>query len=188
MPLILDEEKAEQQAEPSWFDLHNGAALLCVPPTSALLSAAESMAEAVMVDLAASHEAVTRVGGRIVGTIDLSNEAAVEGTRQTLVLVSLMELTVRDWRGILGTDRKPIKFRPSLLALLLSDVTVCRAIERRYLKPLHEVVAEGNVSGRSPSGTSGSAGEKRTATGARRRAPLAQRPARKTAPTTRKPH
>ncbi len=181
MALILNQDAVNAA---TWLPLPNGAALLCVPATSALLNAAEAMANGVMVDLAASNEAVTRVGGHIIGVPDLSNEAEVDGMRQTLVLVSLMELAARDWRGILDEDRTPLKFRPSLIALLLSDPGVCRAIERHYLKPLHEVVAEGNVSGRSPSGTSESAGDEPIAKAAKLQAQTARPRVRRTVPTT----
>jgi|EndMetStandDraft_2_1072991.scaffolds.fasta_scaffold02228_8 hypothetical protein len=186
MAIILNSEAAD--SEPQWVELGGGAAVLCVAATSQIVHVAKAMADAVMIDLAAGGSAVTRVGGRIEGVPDLSSESEIEGAREVLTVVSIAELIVRDWRGVLDADRKPLRFRPSLLALLLSDQKVFEAFSRQCLRPVHEVVAEGNVSGLSPNGISARARAKPIVKAAKPRAPRAPRPGRGTARTTKTRH
>jgi len=161
---------------PAWVELVGGAAVLALPPSTPLVYAARAHAESLLADLVSSGEAVTRAGGYIAGVPDLASDEQRDGTKESLFVVSLAELAVTDWRGVADADGEPLEFRPAGLVHLLSDAVVADAFRRNYLKPIHEVVLEGNVSRPLPSGTSGRAGAKPTAKAAKRRVRPAPRP------------
>jgi hypothetical protein len=140
MGLIL-----KQPGKPKWVALHSGAALLCGPGTSLQFYAARSRAEALVIDLKAAGSAVTKAGGRIEGVPDLSSVEAVASVVETLLIVSLAELLVCDWRGIFDKAKgAAIPFQPAYLAQLLLDHTVAEKFREHCLTPLHEVSAEKN--------------------------------------------
>jgi hypothetical protein len=134
--------RLSRRTEAEWIDLYAGAALLLDPATAALAALGRMRADELMVELAAAGEVVTKVGGSIHGIPDLSSEDAVAATRQTLTLLSMVEIAARDWRGVLDEGGEDLAFDASLLALLLSDETVTTIIGRKWLMPLHEVVSE----------------------------------------------
>lgn len=177
-------------AEPSWVELFSGVAFYCAPATAQTVQIAKVRADAIMVDLAAGGEAVTRVGAHILGMPDLADDDAVEGTRQTLTIISVAEIVVSDWRNVFDDAKvkKPIPFQKALLARLLSDQRVFEAFSTKCLKSVHQVFEEGNVSRHLRAGITQGAKVKTTARGAKTRARPAQRRSAGAAPTTKTRH
>lgn len=137
--------KLRRSREPVWVELVAGAALYCEPPSTPLAYAARARADALLVELQEAEEVVTKAGGRITGTPDLSSPEGLAATRQSLFVVSLAEIAVRDWRGVGDADGAPLKFDAGHMAELMADPLVADAFYGRYLQPVHEVVLEGNV-------------------------------------------
>lgn len=133
--------------EPEWVDLCNGARVFAHPPLTPLVYAARAHAQSLLADLQASGEAVTKVGGRITGVPDLLTPEGIEATTQSLFVLSLAELAVIDWSGILDEDKEddvPLKYAPHLLVHMMADVALADAFLSKYLGPRNAVVSEGN--------------------------------------------
>lgn len=129
----------------NWVPLPGGAALLCEPISTALAYAARARADALLVELQSAEEVVTKAGGRIVGGPDLDTPEGLAGTRQSLFVVSLAEMSATDWRNVGDDDGKPIKFDAGHMAMLMAHPGVADAFQANYLSPLASVLAEGNV-------------------------------------------
>jgi hypothetical protein len=125
--------------------LPGGAALTCVPATTAIVYAARSRADLLLADLVSAGEAVSKAGGRIEGGPDLDSPDGVAGARQSLFVLSIAELAAIAWSGIGDADGNELEFQPELLAMLLVQPAVADAFQSQYLRPIYEAVAEGNV-------------------------------------------
>ncbi len=122
-----------------------GAALACRPPTTPLIYAARARADLLLADLVSAGEAVSKAGGRIAGGPDLDSPDGLSGARQSLFILSVAELVATDWSGIGDEDGEELAFDPALLAQLLIQPAVADAFQSRYLQPIYEAIAEGNV-------------------------------------------
>ena len=138
--------RLKRQTAPGWVELHDGAALLCAPATTALVYAARAAATALLVDLIAAGEAVTKVGAHIEGMPDLGAPEQAEATRQSMFLISFAEMSAMDWRNVFDEDGQPIPFDPALLAQLLASPQAADAFTRNYLADRIEVATEANFS------------------------------------------
>ena len=130
---------------PEWVDVGSGASLFCSPPTSFLVHAARAAANALIVELKASGETVTRAGGRIAGIPDLTDERNVEGLFNSLFTISAAEIAVMEWRGVETERGEPLNFDPKHLALLFQSADISDRFRRSYFRPLDEVTKEGEA-------------------------------------------
>lgn len=175
------------EREPRWYAIGGGAEIFAPPATTVLIYAAREQAAAWLAEYKEAGAVVTRLGGQITGGLDVSDGEHEDSVRRAFFVVALGELVISDWRGIHTAEGAPLGFDPQYVAALFEDPQRAETFLEVYIKPLHEVELEGNVSRPSPDGISARAGEKSTATAARSRAKPARRRTRKPAPTTRMP-
>ena len=136
--------RLRRETEPQWVDLGNEAGLLALPPTTLLVGVARIRADAIVAELLAGQEAITKAGGTIVGGPDLGDEDHIESAREAAFILSVAEVAVIDWKNVLSAEGTAIEFDVSLLGDLLSDNAVAQRFMRNYMHPLNQVAAEGN--------------------------------------------
>lgn len=137
--------KLYKPSDPTWVELPAGAALLCMPISTALAYAARARADTLLVELQSAGEVVTKAGGHIVGGPDLSTPDGLAGARQSLFVVSLAEIVATDWRGVGDDDGATLKFDAGHMAMLMAHPSVAEAFQSEYLRPVYAVLSEGNV-------------------------------------------
>lgn len=149
MPIRL----SKPRTEPEWIDLGYGAAVQVLPPSTTIVFAARARANEMAAQLIEAGEVITKAGARIEGPLDFSSPAALAEASQSLFVVALAEMAVIDWRGMLAevdegqpeAPAVPLAFDAGHLAQLLSDPDIAETFLRKYYRPVHEVVREGNV-------------------------------------------
>lgn len=141
MPLRL----SKPRLEPEWIELGYGAAVEVLPPSTTIVFAARARASEMGAQLAEAGEVVTKAGARIEGPVDFGSAEALVETSQSLFVVALAEMAVTNWRGIQADDGTGLEFDAGHLAQLLSDPELAETFLRKYYRPVHEVVLEGNV-------------------------------------------
>lgn len=159
--------------EPRWIEIGGGAALQVEPATIFHVYAAQGRASELLADLKDAGEAVTLVGGHIVNVPDLTEPGREQSTLEALFVISLGEELITGWRNVRSEEGTDLDFDRALICVLFEDELIAAKFLREARGPLHEVSAEGNVSGPLPNGTSERAGEKPTATDAPTREPPA---------------
>lgn len=137
-------ELTEQSREPRWLDLHDGARVLALPVTSAIVYVARARADALMTSLRESGEAVTRVGAIVQGLPDLDDAAAEQGLWDLLFVGSVAEIAVSDWQGV-TEHGNPLAFKPDRLWRLIADAQTADLLSAKLLARHRAIGQEGNA-------------------------------------------
>ena len=152
---------------PRKVPLIGGAWLMMRPASSVEIGAAEAAARRNIKDAIEGAGALAEIGLAAPSAEDLADGHYVLGLSRYLAGVSLAERLVTDWGGVFGDDGKAIAFDPSLLPKLFLEDTVLRSFEMAAYAFKEALVAEGEESAPSPSGSA--AGAPNTAATANRR-------------------
>jgi hypothetical protein len=147
--------------------LIGGAWLMMRPASSVEIGAAEAAARRKIKDAIEGAGALAEIGLAAPSAADLADGHYVLGLSRYLAGVSLAERLVTDWGGVFGENGKEIVFDPSLLPKLFLEDTVLRSFEMAAYTLKEALIAEGEGSAPSPSGSA--AGAPNTAATANRR-------------------
>lgn len=120
--------------EPRWLDLLPGVRVKVRPFTSAAFYAAQS--------------AMART------TVDELPADQVEGSKGLAFVKALGRFAIIEWEGVVGDDDKPIAVTPDSVDALLDIWQAAVSFEAQYQRPIEQLDAEKNGSGRAPNGTS----------------------------------
>ncbi len=96
--------------------------------------------------------AMLREADRMAGIDDTTADDGAEGDgaeamsaeRLEARVVSLAQLSIRDWAGIGDADGNPVSPTPDLIEQLMQDTSAFVAFQRKYMLPAMQVVSEGN--------------------------------------------
>ena len=140
--------------EAAWLDLPQGVRVKVRPLTSALYATARAKAFRAVRDLAEHVDSVTAAGGRIEDLPDLSDPAAQTGVSEVMFAEGLGIAAIVEWENVTGPDGAPAPVTPANVVDLMNEVGFPDAFLSRYVRSHEKRLAEGNVSGPAPSGTS----------------------------------
>lgn len=151
--------------EPYWMDLPHGVRVFVRPCSTAIYEAARAKGQRLVTSLLADHAEITLAGGSVEGLPDLDDADARDGLSQYLFTRALATAAIIAWSGVQRADGSgPAEVTEQTVADLMRIHTFAESFLIAYTQPLAEATMEGNVSGPSPSGTSGEG--PRTARGA----------------------
>jgi hypothetical protein len=130
--------------ESHWVEIGFGAAFLCKPATTALVTAARSRAGRKLKAMIQACEDAKAAGLPLEGA-DLADADVKAGYAFALSAQALAEELVEDWRGIAGADGKPAPFTPEGLVEVLAYTGCAEAFFAGATVLPDAIVAEGNA-------------------------------------------
>lgn len=140
--------------EPYWLDLPHGVRVFVRPLNTAVYEAARARGWRMARAIAAEHADLKAAGADITGLPDLSDEDALAGLSQMLFAQGLARSAITRWEGVLDAAGNPAEVTDPAVAELMQLPRMAESFVIQYTETHEAVLAEGNVSGSAPSGTS----------------------------------
>ncbi|OKH89211.1 hypothetical protein [Thalassospira sp. TSL5-1] len=140
--------------EPYWLDLPHDVRLQVRPLDTSLYEAARHKGARLAQRLISDHAEITLAGGTVGELPDLNDPDAINGLSQFLFTQALATLAIMTWEGVLDDKNAPCPVNETSVAMLMRIPSIADEFLRKYTKPHHDVLAEGNGSGLAPNGIS----------------------------------
>jgi hypothetical protein len=139
--------------EPYWLDLPHDVRVLVRPLDTSLYEAARHKGARLAQRLISDHAEITLAGGTVGELPDLNDPDAITGLSQFLFTQALATLAITVWEGVLDSESAPCPINETSVAMLMRIPSIADEFLRKYTKPHHDVLFEGNASGPAPNGT-----------------------------------
>ena len=135
--------KLNLKTEAYWIDLPGKVKVKVKPISTAVMSAAQSMALENYRQLVDS------------GELDPANDALRKGTSESLLIKALARLSIIEWEGVLAADSDdPAPVNDRTIGDLMDIWRVAQEFLKAYVTQLALLETEGNVSAPAANGTS----------------------------------
>jgi hypothetical protein len=142
-------------AERREIELGYGVKVVVRPLSTRVHRAAQHSADRIARQLAYETGLVETAGGSIHDIPAPHDQDGMRGLRDQLLLQALARHAIIEWEGVAGEDGIAIDPTPERIDALIRDYPVLAdRFEVEYLRPVYALLAEGNVSGAAPNGTS----------------------------------
>lgn len=130
---------------PVAIPLYDGGVVMSLPVSSPVVYAARARADALIVVLSESGEAVTRAGGHVLGVPDLSDPIERQGVWDAMFALSLAEMQITGWDGIVDEDGKDLPFKAGNIVHLMRDARAADLYVSQAMAPYRKRETEKNV-------------------------------------------
>ena len=135
--------KLNLKTAPYWLDLPGKVKIKVKPITTAIMSAAQTMAVDQYRQLVES------------GQIDAQNDALRKGVGESLLIKALGQLAIIEWEGVLSADSdNPAPVNEQTVGDLMDIWLIAQDFMKAYVTQFSLLETEGNVSAPAANGTS----------------------------------
>jgi hypothetical protein len=135
--------KLNLKTESYWLDLPGKVKVKVKPITTALMSAAQSMAVDQYRKLVES------------GQVDAQNDSVRKGVGESLLIKALAQLAITEWEGVLAADSDaPAPVTEQNVSDLMDIWLIAQDFMKAYVTQFSLLETEGNVSAPAANGTS----------------------------------
>lgn len=133
--------KLDLKTEAYWLDLPGKVKVKVLPITTAIMSAAQSLA-------------VDRYRASVTsGLTDAENEAMRKGETESLLITALAELSIIEWQGVYAASGDaPAVLTPETISQLMQLWLIAQEFLKQYVTQFRLLDVEGNVSAPAANG------------------------------------
>ncbi|WP_127142839.1 hypothetical protein [Pelagibacterium montanilacus] len=135
---VATQKSAEARAIP----LYDGGVVTSRPADAASVYAARARADALVAALSEAGHAVSRAGGEVQGVPDLSDAVERQGVWDAMFALSLAEMLITGWSGVVAENGEALEFRSDRVVHLMRDARAADLYVGQILEPERRKAAE----------------------------------------------